>query len=75
MLIVLGIDLTGWDLWAAESISADGSAIVGWGNGPSGHREAWIADFSVVPIPPALWLFGSGLLGLIGMAKCKQALS
>jgi hypothetical protein len=32
-------------------------------------------DFSsvtVVPIPTAVWLFGSGLLGLIGMAKRKQ---
>jgi len=28
---------------------------------------------SVVPIPPALWLFGSGLLGLIGMARRKRA--
>jgi hypothetical protein len=26
-----------------------------------------------VPIPPALWLFGSGLLGLVGMAKRKKA--
>ena len=31
--------------------------------------------FSVtaVPIPPALWLFGSGLLGMIGIARRKQA--
>jgi hypothetical protein len=27
---------------------------------------------STVPLPPALWLFGSGLLGLIGMARRKQ---
>jgi len=26
-----------------------------------------------VPIPPALWLFGSGLLGLVGMARRKKA--
>ncbi len=26
---------------------------------------------SVVPIPPAVWLFGSGLLGLIGVARRK----
>jgi len=26
-----------------------------------------------VPIPPALWLFGSGLLGLVGVAKRKKA--
>jgi hypothetical protein len=27
----------------------------------------------LVPLPPALWLFGSGLLGLIGMARRKKA--
>ena len=26
-----------------------------------------------VPIPPAVWLFGSGLLGLIGVARRKKA--
>lgn len=28
---------------------------------------------SVVPIPPAVWLFGSGLIGLIGIARRKKA--
>jgi hypothetical protein len=28
---------------------------------------------NAVPIPPALWLFGSGLLGLIGIARRKKA--
>ena len=27
---------------------------------------------AVVPIPAAAWLFGSGLLGLIGMARRKK---
>jgi len=27
----------------------------------------------VVPIPPAVWLFGSGLLGLVGIARRKKA--
>ena len=27
---------------------------------------------TVVPIPPALWIFGSGLLGLVGMARRKK---
>ena len=29
--------------------------------------------WAVVPIPSALWLFGSGLLGLIGIARRKNA--
>ena len=28
---------------------------------------------STVPVPPAVWLFGSGLLGLIGVARRKKA--
>ena len=30
-------------------------------------------NVGAVPIPPALWLFGSGLLGLIGIARRKAA--
>jgi len=30
-------------------------------------------DVSAVPVPAALWLFSSGLLGLIGMARRKKA--
>lgn len=29
--------------------------------------------FTVVPIPAAAWLFGSGLLGLVGIARRKKA--
>lgn len=33
----------------------------------------WVyADWSVVPVPAAVWLFGSGLLGLIGIARRKK---
>ena len=31
------------------------------------------ADASIVPIPAAIWLFGSGLLGLIGIAGRRAA--
>ena len=31
------------------------------------------AVFSVVPVPAAVWLFGSGLIGLIGIARRKKA--
>jgi len=30
-------------------------------------------ETSVIPLPAALWLFGSGLLGLIGVARKKAA--
>lgn len=38
------------------------------------YNESWQFDLttSAVPVPAAVWLFGSGLLGLIGVARRKQ---
>ncbi len=33
---------------------------------------AFSGSLSIVPVPPAVWLFGSGLIGLIGIARRKQ---
>ena len=33
---------------------------------------SYLIRSSVVPIPPAVWLFGSGLIGLIGLARRKS---
>jgi len=30
-------------------------------------------DVQVVPVPAAVWLFGSGLIGLVGLARRKQS--
>lgn len=43
-----GVDLTGWILWSADDISADGTAIVGGGRNPNGQSEAWIARLPAV---------------------------
>lgn len=32
-----------------------------------------LADATVVPVPAAAWLFGSGLIGLVGMTRRKQS--
>lgn len=45
-------------------------------NGKVVNHLAWAVhagDVSAVPIPAAVWLFGSGLLGLMGIAKHKKA--
>jgi hypothetical protein len=31
-----------------------------------------IVEQTAVPVPAAVWLFGSGLLGLVGIARRKQ---
>ena len=38
---------------------------------PSG--SVVFAEVASVPVPAAVWLFGSGLIGLIGLARRKQA--
>jgi hypothetical protein len=39
-----------------------------------GLDAAWeLISYSVVPVPAAVWLFGSGLIGLIGVARRKTA--
>ena len=40
---------------------------------PDGGIDAGMAlvNATVVPVPAAVWLFGSGLLGLIGIARRK----
>jgi len=40
-------------------------------DGSAGEVDIVVSQ-SVVPLPPAVWLFGSGLVGLIGIAKCKK---
>ena len=39
----------------------------------AGRLEPFTASASPIPLPPTLWLFGSGLLGLIGIARKKAA--
>ncbi|MGB5395978.1 MAG: hypothetical protein WBN96_02410 [Gammaproteobacteria bacterium] len=54
-----------------------GNIIQGGGNLNFLYEDAlfttyYDADFSPVPLPHAVWLFGSGLIGLIGVARRKK---
>jgi hypothetical protein len=40
-----------------------------WGSGAS--FDSFTLNVSAVPVPAAVWLFGSGLLGLVGVARRK----
>ncbi len=47
------------------------SLIVG---GPfNGYTGQWTMDVAPVPVPAAAWLLGSGLLGLVGVARRRKA--
>ena len=55
-----------WVTLANFSIPASDPIYFGPGDGTG-------VSTSLVPIPPALWLFGSGLLGLFGVARRRAA--
>ena len=54
---------------AATGTVTTGTVAVNWDI----RRDNLSYTVNAVPVPPALWLFGSGLLGLIGMARHKKA--
>ena len=65
-----------WVLPSDLSLASIGSSgVVTWGTASSGvNTGTWtVVPASVVPVPAAVWLFGSGLIGLIGLARRKKA--
>jgi probable HAF family extracellular repeat protein len=46
-----GLNLTGWSLSEATSISADGLTIVGYGRNPNGRFDAWLARLDATSTP------------------------
>jgi hypothetical protein len=72
-----------WDVWTlfgetsytSTDIDGDGIPGIGFIDGPFATIPfSANFDFSTtVPIPAAIWLFGSGLVGLIGVARLKKA--
>ena len=62
----LGVDMTGWRLGSAWSVSGDGTVIVGGGINPAGHREGWVAVIppTFVPEPPSATFLVLGMAAL-----------
>ena len=67
-----------WDVAGSTytSVDVDGDGVPGIGM-IDGAFPGFSANFSFdapqVPVPAAVWLFGSGLLGLVGVARRKKA--
>lgn len=73
----LGIPLQGYAPLAATGASQGFTAgpftgVVAYIDIGSGN-SMYVTSVSAVPVPAAVWLFGSGLLGLMGMARRKAA--
>ena len=74
-LIIGGIDSTDWQ-YLANAVRADNTGqIFGYGllDDMSGGQMSYLLSPQIVPIPPVVYLFSSGLLGLIGIARTKKA--
>ena len=66
--------------WSGTEFDSVGAWFFGFNGGDQGVLDqdrnfySWaVHSGNVVPIPPSVWLFGSGLLGLIGVATRKKA--
>jgi len=73
--LVADLSGEGW-LYLANAIRGDGAGqIIGTGllDDMTSGEVAYLLAPKVVPVPPAVWLFGSGLIGLVGMARRKRA--
>ena len=52
------------------SIALGGNGVGRWNENVAGYKLT--ISSSVVPVPGAVWLFGSALAGFIGMRRCKE---
>ena len=73
-----GIGINGWTFIGVIDANGFVSAEILELSGKDAQQEFIFGDkFSIgvtaVPVPAAVWLFGSGLLGLVGMARRKKA--
>lgn len=65
---ILGLSVDGGSSWIADS------GYIDFGNNAfriffENEGETLAVDVGIVPVPAAVWLFGSGLIGLAGMAR------
>lgn len=49
-----------------------GLSQVSWTQGPAGLSHQFDNIVTAIPVPAAVWLFGSGLLGLTGVARYRR---
>jgi probable HAF family extracellular repeat protein len=61
----------GWTLISAMDININGLIVGDAINSITGQRRAYLLtpDATPTPIPAAAWLFGSGLMGLVGLRR------
>lgn len=69
--------LTGTAVWNAVSMDGDGDGIPGIAMNTGSPLSSYMANFNLngitpVPLPGAVWLLGSGLLGILGAVRRRK---
>jgi hypothetical protein len=70
--VLLASDTITTATWGLLSVASPGINTIKLTQ--TSEADYWVYDdmtFNTVPIPPSVWLFGSGLLGLVGIARRK----
>ena len=71
---ISGATLSGTMTFADQTFSSmgltPGTSVWAW-ESPGQAADSFTLNVGAVPVPAAVWLFGSGLLGLIGVARRK----
>lgn len=67
--MLYGVGLNSNNLYSIDTTTSNGTVI---GQLPFADVRGLSFQSSAVPIPPSAWLFGSGLLGLIGIARRRK---
>ena len=68
------VDCSDGDSYTLDYFASAPSLCGGCGKDGTGYALHLEGTISSVPVPAAIWLFGSGLLGLVGVARRRRAL-
>jgi hypothetical protein len=70
-IIALALDLSSFSGLTGSSFS-EIRLTIGDGFTTPSAVTSFVGTYNVVPVPAAVWLFGSGLIGLVGLARRRK---
>ena len=70
---IVGLSVDAGSTWLADSGSSFGVNTALLEFDVRGVSQVFVVDVNPVPVPAAVWLFGSGLIGLVGVARRKKS--